>query len=239
MAGGLLWGFFLLASFTLSQADTHIRRQQTEKERKKEKKFCFGVKSGANITLCGMFDITTETPSVSNHNKAICSAWKKKKKEAEWHEEKNWIENLCFLSHVCIFYMWTCSFDTYSHNMYFFFFSKNTSSWTSRGLIPPEVNICCIVSLGPVLFNYPAGSSAIFSCQCAVIPATLFPMREEWMDEWRVMLGQPLVEIMTKWTLVSMTQMPNLFWCRHPDLYCHQQFRPHSGYYPADSCVLH
>lgn len=30
-------------------------------------------------TLGGMFGITTDTPSVSNHNKAICSAERKKK----------------------------------------------------------------------------------------------------------------------------------------------------------------
>lgn len=65
------YGSFFLACFSLSCADTHIRQQQTIKL---WNNFCFGVKAGANIIMCGMFDITTETPSVSNHNKAICSA---------------------------------------------------------------------------------------------------------------------------------------------------------------------
>ena len=199
MAGGLLWGFFLLASFTLSRADTHIRRQQTKKKKKKrkqEKKFCFGVKSGANITLCGMFDITTETPSVSNHNKAICSAWKKKKKKQNDTRRRTG-SRACVSFHMCVFS--TCGHVVLTHTVTtcIFFFKKKQktlSSWSSRGLIPPELgiiipHICCIVSSGPVLFNYPAGSSAIFSWQCAVNPATLFPMKwrmNGWMegDAW-------------------------------------------------------
>lgn len=69
--GGVPVRPFLCLSQPVSCADTHIRQQQTITL---GNHFCCGVKAGANITLGGMFDITTETPSVSNHNKAICSA---------------------------------------------------------------------------------------------------------------------------------------------------------------------
>ena len=131
MAGGLLWGFFLLASFTLSRADTHIRRQQTKKKKKK--------KARKEILLWsqirGKYNIVWDVWYY--HGNPICVqsqqghlfSMKKKKKEAEWHEEENWIKSLCFFSHVCIFYMWTCSSDTYSHNMYIFFKKKTKNTF--------------------------------------------------------------------------------------------------------------
>lgn len=69
--GGVPVRPFLCLSQPVSCADTHIRQQPAIKL---GNNFCSGVKAGANITLGGMFDITTETPSVSNHNMAICSA---------------------------------------------------------------------------------------------------------------------------------------------------------------------
>lgn len=88
--------------------------QKKKKKRKQEKKFCFGVKSGANITLCGMFDITTETPSVSNHNKAICSAWKKKKKKQNDTRRRTG-SRACVSFHMCVFS--TCGHVVLTHTV--------------------------------------------------------------------------------------------------------------------------
>lgn len=134
-----------------------------------------------------MFDITTETPSVSNHNKAICAAWKKKSKMTwgrAWEIRNRYLFHLCSLYILHIYC--TCG---HMHNMYFSTIHSLQVALNKNVLHKPSsigliiIHIHCIVSLGQLtlITQWAEGWS---SCQYTLTPSTFShaSVTNEWMN---------------------------------------------------------